>query len=102
LPFSTQTSTRRAGGCGVTYVFKCVRRENWRYDCLRRARSGGNAGNSERIHRFIEAFEKLYGRKPKPDDADGDFKIQVARDMQMSIGGARYYFHLATQQKEQN
>jgi len=29
--------------------------------------------------RFIEAFEKLYGRKPKAEGADGDFKIQVAQ-----------------------
>jgi hypothetical protein len=52
--------------------------------------------NSERVDRFIEAFEKLYGRKPKVEDADGDFKIQVARDMQMSVGGARYYIRLAS------
>ncbi len=51
--------------------------------------------NKERIDRFIEAFEKLYGRKPNAEDADGDFKIQVARDMQMSVGGARYYLRLA-------
>ena len=56
--------------------------------------------NTERVHRFIEAFEKLYGRKPKSEDAEGDFKIQVAQDMQMSVGGARYYIRLATKQEE--
>jgi len=55
--------------------------------------------NSERVHRFVEAFEKLYGRKPRPEDAEGNFTIQVAQDMQMSVGGARYYIHLATQHK---
>ena len=49
--------------------------------------------------RFIEAFEKLYGRKPKAEGADGDFKIQVAQDMQMSVGGARYYIRLAAERK---
>ncbi len=33
-----------------------------------------------------QTIEKLYGRKPKAEDADGDFKIQVARDIQMSVG----------------
>jgi len=28
----------------------------------------------------MEAFEKLYGRKPKPEDAQGDFKIQAAQN----------------------
>jgi hypothetical protein len=42
----------------------------------------------ERIYRFIAAFEERYGRKPKLEDAEGDFKLQVARDMQMSVGGA--------------
>jgi len=55
--------------------------------------------NTERVDRFIEAFEKLYGRKPKAEDADGDFKIQVAQDMQMSVGGARYYIRLAAERK---
>ena len=40
---------------------------------------------------FIKAFETLYGRKSTPEDAEGDFKIRVAEEMQMSIGGARYY-----------
>lgn len=57
--------------------------------------------NTERVHRFIQAFEKLYGRKPKPEDADGDFNLQVAQDMQMSVGGARYYIRLATKQKQE-
>jgi hypothetical protein len=52
--------------------------------------------DSDRVHRFIEAFEKLYGRKPIQEDAEGDFKIRVAQDMQMSLGGARYYLRLAT------
>jgi hypothetical protein len=55
--------------------------------------------NMERVDRFIEAFEKLYGRKPNAEDADGDFKIQVAQDMQMSVGGARYYIRLASELK---
>jgi hypothetical protein len=56
--------------------------------------------DTERVHRFIEAFEKLYGRKPKAEDADGDFKIQVAQDMRMSVGGARYYIRLASRPEE--
>jgi hypothetical protein len=40
----------------------------------------------ERIFRFIEAFEQRYGRKPKLEDVEGGFKLQVARDMQMSVG----------------
>lgn len=55
--------------------------------------------DTKRIDRFIEAFEKLYGRKPKAEDADGNFKIQVAQDMQMSVGGARYYIHLASERE---
>jgi hypothetical protein len=53
----------------------------------------------ERVDRFIQAFEKLYGRKPRAEDADGDFKLQVAQDMQMSVGGARYYIRLASERK---
>ena len=53
----------------------------------------------ERVHRFIEAFEKLYGRKPSPEDAEGNFTIQVAQDMEMSVGGARYYIRAATEGK---
>ena len=52
----------------------------------------------ERIDRFIEAFEKLYGRKPRPEDAEGTLKTQVAQDMHMSVGGARYYLRLAAEQ----
>jgi hypothetical protein len=55
--------------------------------------------NIERVDRFIEAFEKLYGRRPKAEDADGDFRFQVAQDMQMSVGGARYYIRLASERK---
>ena len=53
----------------------------------------------DRVHRFIEAFEKLYGRKPRPKDAEGNFTIQVAQDMEMSVGGARYYIRAATEVK---
>jgi hypothetical protein len=49
----------------------------------------------ERVQRFIEAFEKLYGRKPKPEDAEGKLAKQVAEDLDMSVGGARYYLRLA-------
>ncbi len=55
--------------------------------------------DTERVDRFITAFEKLYGRKPKADDADDDFKIQVAQNMQMSVGGARYYIRLASERE---
>jgi len=50
-----------------------------------------------RVHRFIEAFEKLYGRKPSSEDAKGNFTTQVAQDMEMSVGGARYYIRAATE-----
>ena len=50
----------------------------------------------ERVHRFVEAFEKLYGRKPTHEDAEGHFAVQVAQDMAMSVGGARYYIRAAT------
>ena len=80
----------------------CVYRRNWRYDYF--LAEGGHVGvemqnNRERVDRFIEAFEKLYGRKPQAEDANGDFKIQVAQDMQMSVGGARYYIRLASERK---
>ena len=54
---------------------------------------------ADRVHRFIEAFEKLYGRKPRPEDAEGNFTIQVAQDIEMSVGGARYYLCAATEDK---
>ena len=53
----------------------------------------------DRVDRYIEAFEKLYGRKPSPEDAEGNFTIQVAQDMEMSVGGARYYIRAATEGK---
>ena len=53
--------------------------------------------DSDRVHRFIEAFEKLYGREPKPEDAEGNFVTRVAQDMRMSVGGARYYIRRATE-----
>jgi len=34
----------------------------------------------------------MYGRKPMLEDADGDFKIRVSLEMQMSIAGARTIF----------
>jgi hypothetical protein len=55
--------------------------------------------NTERVDRFVQAFEKLYGRKPKAEDAVGDFKIQVAQDMRMSVGGARYYIRSSSERK---
>jgi hypothetical protein len=78
-------------------------RQKWRYDCF--LAEGGHVRvelrrDRERVQRFIKAFEELYGRKPKLEDADGNFKIQVAQDMQMSVGGARYYIRLATKQQE--
>jgi hypothetical protein len=55
--------------------------------------------DSDRVHRFIAAFEKQYGRRPTPEDAQGHFTTQVAQDMEMSVGGARYYIRVATEQK---
>ena len=70
-----------------------------RYDYLVRYCSGLKMSEEEkeRIFRFIEAFEQRYGRKPTLEDAEGDFKLQVARDMQMSVGGAHYYIRLASE-----
>lgn len=51
----------------------------------------------DRVHRFIQAFEELYGRKPTSEDAEGNFAIQVAQDMEMSVGGARYYIRAAAE-----
>jgi len=53
--------------------------------------------DQDRLHRFIEVFEKLYGRKPTHADAEGHFAAQVAQDMAMSVGGARYYIRAATE-----
>ena len=55
--------------------------------------------NSERVNRFIAAFSKLYGRKPQLEDTVGDFAVQVARDLQMHVGGARYYLRWAMRTK---
>ena len=55
----------------------------------------------QRVYRFIQAFESLYGRKPTHEDAQGDFKIRVAQEMQMSIVGARYYLRLAAEIEEE-
>jgi len=57
---------------------------------------------TEGTRRFIEVFENLYGRKPKRDDLEGDFKLQVALDMDMSVGGARYFLRLAAEQMKKN
>jgi hypothetical protein len=35
--------------------------------------------------------------KPRPEDAIGGFTVQVAQDMRMSVGGARYYIRWATE-----
>ena len=53
--------------------------------------------NSEHVYRFVAALQKPYGRKPKPEDAVGDFVVQVAQDMRMAVGGARYYLRWATE-----
>ena len=47
--------------------------------------------DSDRVERFIAAFEKLYGRKPRPEDAQGNFTLHVAQNMEMSVGGARSF-----------
>jgi len=52
---------------------------------------------TDRLQRFVAAFEKLYGRRPRPEDAKGNFTAQVAQDMEMSVGGARYYIRAATE-----
>ena len=57
----------------------------------------GTQKNSERVNRFIEAFEKLYGRKPRPEDTERSFMLQVSHDLEMSVGGARYYIRAATE-----
>ena len=54
----------------------------------------------EHVRRFIETFEQRYGRKPELEDTEGDFKLQVAEDMQMSAGGARYYLRAAAEHQE--
>jgi hypothetical protein len=58
--------------------------------------------DSDRVLSFIEAFEKLYGRKPRHEDSVGTFTIQVAQEMQMSVGGARYYIRKATEQERKD
>ena len=57
----------------------------------------------ERVNRFIQVFENTYKRKPTLQDAEGDFKLRVAEDLHMSVGGARYYLRLAVEhcEKEQ-
>lgn len=56
--------------------------------------------DKDRVRRFIESFESIYRRKPTLEDAEGDFKLQVAEDMHMSVGGARYYLRLAAEPDE--
>jgi hypothetical protein len=56
--------------------------------------------DKDRIRRFIESFEKIYKRRPTLEDVEGDFKLQVAQDMNMSVGGARYYLRLAAEHDE--
>lgn len=55
----------------------------------------------DRVCRFIKAFENIYGRKPKLEDAEGNFKRQVAQDMHISVGGARYYLRLAAEHEKE-
>jgi hypothetical protein len=55
--------------------------------------------DSDRVERFITAFEKLYGRKPRPEDTQGNFTLHVAQNMEMGVGGARYYIRAATEDK---
>jgi hypothetical protein len=55
--------------------------------------------DTQRVLRFIKAFEELYGRKPQMEDAEGQFKTQVARDMHMRVGGAQYYLRLAAERR---
>ena len=55
--------------------------------------------DSDRVHRFVEAFEGRYGRKPRLEDAEGSFVTKVAQDMQMSVGGARYDIRQAAKPK---
>jgi hypothetical protein len=52
---------------------------------------------NERVQRFVQAFESNYGRKPTLQDAEGNFRLRVAQDMDMSVGGARYYLRLAAE-----
>jgi hypothetical protein len=52
---------------------------------------------NERVERFVQAFESNYGRKPTLQDAEGNFRLRVAQDMNMSVGGARYYLRLAAE-----
>jgi hypothetical protein len=57
--------------------------------------------DTTRVYEFIRVFEGLYGRKPSPRDAEGHFRIRVAQEMEMSVGGARYYLRLAVRELEQ-
>ena len=57
---------------------------------------------TQRVHRFIEDFESLYGRKPLPGDADSDFRIRVAIEMEMSVGLACHYLRLAAEVEQEN
>ena len=52
---------------------------------------------TDRVQRFVAAFEKLYGRKPRPEDANGNFTVQASQGMEISVGGARYYIRVATE-----
>jgi hypothetical protein len=52
---------------------------------------------NKRVQRFVQAFESSYGRKPTLQDAEGNFRLRVAQDMNMSVGGARYYLRLAAE-----
>lgn len=56
--------------------------------------------DKDRVRKFIDSFEIIYKRKPTLEDAEGDFKLRVAQDMNMSVGGARYYLRLAAERDE--
>jgi hypothetical protein len=56
--------------------------------------------DKDHVRRFIDSFQIIYKRKPTLEDAEGDFKLRVAQDMNMSVGGARYYLRLATERDE--
>ena len=57
--------------------------------------------DKDRVRKFIDSFEIIYKRKPTLEDAEGDFKLRVAQDINMSVGGARYYLRLAAERDDE-